>query len=184
METRQGAIRSTINLETLIVTPQRRSQNSEFERNMGARGITLEIPKDIKDQMERRARESEEERTRLHDKIAEDLGVKHRPNQDFNEIGSQASAVTGMSQSTDGRNTYRTYDTGEVKGGYFSKSDELLRLTIKLREMDPDNAIFEKTGYRLEDRGRRGIPDVADRHRNGGEILRNEATNQPATPNH
>jgi len=88
--------------------------------------------------MERKSRESEEERTRLHEKIAADLGAKHHPNQDFSEIGSQASAVTGMSQSTDGRNTYRTYDTGEVKGEYFSKSDELLRLTIKLREMDPD----------------------------------------------
>ena len=151
VETRQGASRSTINLETLIVTPQRKSQNSEFERNMGARGITLEIPKDIKDQMERKSKESEAERTRLHEKIAADLGVKHHPNQDFSEIGSQASAVTGMSQSTDGRNTYRTYDTGEVKGEYFSKSDELLRLTIKLREMDPDNVIFEKPGYRVED---------------------------------
>jgi hypothetical protein len=88
--------------------------------------------------MERKSRESEEERTRLHEKIAADLGAKHHPNQDFSEIGSQASAVTGMSQSTDGRNTYRTYDTGEVKGEYFSKSDELLRLTIKQREMDPD----------------------------------------------
>ena len=118
---------------------------------MEARGITLEIPKEIKDQMARRAQESEEERTRLHEQIAEDLGVKHKPNQDFNEIGSQASVVTGITQSTDGRNTYRTFNTGQIQDEYYTKSDELLQLMIKLREMDPDNAIFEKPGYRLED---------------------------------
>ena len=54
LEARIGASKSSINTSTLIVTPQRRSQNAAFEREMAARDIKLEIPNEVKEVRRRR----------------------------------------------------------------------------------------------------------------------------------
>jgi hypothetical protein len=101
--------------------------------------------------MDRKVREAEVEKTRMHEQLAGEFGVKFKDNIDFSVLDSQASAVTGATHSTDGRNTYRSYDTAGISDMFYSKSDELQRLMINLREMDPDNSIFEEIGFRPGD---------------------------------
>ena len=151
LNARTGANRSSINPETLLVTSQRRSQAAALVQNMGIRGIRLEIPKEIKEEMDRKVREAEAEKTRMHEQLAGEYGVKYRDNLDFSVLDSQASAVTGATHSTDGRNTFRTYDTAGINDLYYVKSDELQRLMINLREMDPYNSIFGEIGFRPGD---------------------------------
>jgi hypothetical protein len=120
-------------------------------QNMGSRGVTLDIPEEIKEEMDRKAREAEAEKTRIYEQLAGEYGVKHRDNLDLSMIDSQASAVTGATHSTDGGNTFRTYNTAGIDEMFYVKSDELQLLTIKLREMDPDNLLFGEIGFRPGD---------------------------------
>jgi hypothetical protein len=95
LEARIGANKSSINPETLLVISQRRSQAAVFRQNMGSRGVTLDIPEDIKEEMDRKAKVAEAEKTRIYEQLAGEYGVKHRDDLDFSMIDSQASAVTG-----------------------------------------------------------------------------------------
>ena len=150
-ETRRGANMATFDTVTLLVTPSRRSQQAKFINDMHRRGVTLEIPQELREQMDRRAREGEEAKAAMREQIAGEFGLKEHPNQPFSLIDSQASAATDMTHTTDGQMTFRSFNTTQINDAFYDRADELCSLRIKVREMDPDHEIFNAPGYRLED---------------------------------
>ena len=141
---------SKFNPVTNTVTSRARTSHTIFDSDMKEANC-LEIPDFIRNEMAIRTKAKAQEPALQ--RLTEMFDIK--PNQqstDFSNINSVASALTTTSHTTNGNPSCRSVNTEVVNRHLDSKREERCHLMMRLRELDPDNSIFQEEGYDDDDK--------------------------------